>query len=176
MVISYEIYETSLRRVSWIVDEMTKNVGFCWSYFFKNVLNCIMAVEYEPFSTENFTSSRRTWWRFAPVTEFYITCGHIFVFSFPLGSLGPLWYFWKLGLLIYTLECISSVQTSLSHGSIGCAVLLETRRSRVQPPPRSATFFRGDWSWNIFYGHSLRSADLRRAVVSFWRKNVHNTG
>ena len=26
----------------------------------------------------------------------------------------------------------------------GCAVRLETRRSGVQPPPRSATFFRGD--------------------------------
>ena len=60
-------------------------------------------------------------------------------------------------------------------GSVGCAVRLKTRRSRVQPPPRSATFFRGDWSWNIFYGHSLPSADSRRAVVSFWRKNVHNT-
>ena len=32
------------------------------------------------------------------------------------------------------------------------------------------------WSWNIFYGHSLPSADSTRAVVSFWRKNVHNTG
>ena len=61
-------------------------------------------------------------------------------------------------------------------GSVGCAVQLETRRSWVQPPPRSATFFRGDWSLNIFYGHSLPSADSRRAVVSFWRKNVHNTG
>ena len=61
-------------------------------------------------------------------------------------------------------------------GSVGCAVRLETRRSRVQSPPRSATFFRGDWSWNIFYGHSLASADSRRTVVSFWRKNVHNTG
>ena len=61
-------------------------------------------------------------------------------------------------------------------GSVGCAVRLETKRSRVQPPPRSATFFRGDWSWNIFYGHSLPSADSRRAVVSFWRKNVHNIG
>ena len=29
-------------------------------------------------------------------------------------------------------------------GSVGCAVRLETRRSRVQPPPRSVTFFRGD--------------------------------
>ena len=32
------------------------------------------------------------------------------------------------------------------------------RRSRVWPPPRSATFFCGDRSWNIFYGHSLPSA------------------
>ena len=35
-------------------------------------------------------------------------------------------------------------------------------------------------SWKLimkfFYGHSLSSADSRRAVVSFWRKNVHNTG
>ena len=28
-----------------------------------------------------------------------------------------------------------------------------------------ATFFRGDWSWNNFYDHSLPSADSRRAVV-----------
>ena len=61
-------------------------------------------------------------------------------------------------------------------GSVGYAVRLETRRSRVQPPPRSVTFSRGDWSWNIFYGHSLPSADSRRAVVIFWQKNVHNTG
>ena len=38
-----------------------------------------------------------------------------------------------------------------------------------------ATFFCGDWSWNIFYGYSLPSTDSRRAVVSFWWKNVHNT-
>ena len=55
-------------------------------------------------------------------------------------------------------------------------IRLETRRSQVQPPLRLATFFRGDWWWNIFYGHSLPSADSRRADVSFWRKNVHNTG
>ena len=46
----------------------------------------------------------------------------------------------------------------------------------ITTPPRSAAFFRGDWSWNIFYGHSLPSADSRRAVVSFRRKNVHSTG
>ena len=32
------------------------------------------------------------------------------------------------------------------------------------------------FSWNIFYGHFLPSADSRKAVVNFWRKNVHNTG
>ena len=73
---------------------------------------------------------------------------------------------------IYFMYCMAAGL----GGSVGCAVRLETRRSRVQPPPRSATFFRRDWSWNIFYGHSLPSADSRRAVVSFWRKNVHNTG
>ena len=43
-------------------------------------------------------------------------------------------------------------------------------------PAGLATFFCGDGSWNAFYGHSLPSADSRRAVVSFWQKNVHNTG
>ena len=52
-------------------------------------------------------------------------------------------------------------------GAVGCAIRLETRRSRVQTRPRSATFFQGD---------SLPSADSRRAVDSFWRKNVHSTG
>ena len=43
-------------------------------------------------------------------------------------------------------------------------------------PARSAKLFYGDWSWNIFYDYSVPSADSRRAVVSFWKKNVHNTG
>ena len=43
-------------------------------------------------------------------------------------------------------------------------------------PARFATFFRGDWSWNIFCYHYLPSTDSRREVVSFWWKNVHNTG
>ena len=41
---------------------------------------------------------------------------------------------------------------------------------------RPTGFFRGDWSWNIFYGRSPPSADSRRTVVKFLRKNVHNTG
>ena len=43
------------------------------------------------------------------------------------------------------------------------------------PPAGSATFFHGDLSWNIFYGHSFPSADSRRAIVSLWRKNEHTT-
>ena len=43
-------------------------------------------------------------------------------------------------------------------------------------PARSATFFPGDLSRNIFYCHSFPSADSSRAFVSFRRKNVHNTG
>ena len=39
-----------------------------------------------------------------------------------------------------------------------------------------ATFFRGDLILKYFLGHSLRFADSRKAVVSFWQENVHNTG
>ena len=35
------------------------------------------------------------------------------------------------------------------------------------------TFFRGDCSWNHFYGNSLPTADSSRAVVSYQRKDVH---
>ena len=42
-------------------------------------------------------------------------------------------------------ELLDTVKSSAGlGGSVGCVVRLETRRSRVQPPPRSATFFRGD--------------------------------
>ena len=37
--------------------------------------------------------------------------------------------------------------------------------------PGPATFFRWDLVIKIFYDHSLPSADSRRAVVSYWRKN-----
>ena len=44
-------------------------------------------------------------------------------------------------------------------------------------PAGYATVFRGDLIIKyFFYSHSLSSADSRRAVVSFWQKNEHNTG
>ena len=52
-------------------------------------------------------------------------------------------------------------------------VRLVIRSLRARSSPGRAIFFRGDLSWNVFYGHSLPSVDSRRAVVSFWRKNVH---
>ena len=42
-------------------------------------------------------------------------------------------------------------------------------------PTRSATFFCGDLIMKYFLW-SFSPADSRRAVVSFWQKNVHNTG
>ena len=60
-----------------------------------------------------------------------------------------LWFILQ-GDLFYVLPCVIYTPTYEYNvfaglgGSVGCAVRLETRRSRVQPPPRSATFFRGD--------------------------------
>ena len=40
-------------------------------------------------------------------------------------------------------------------------------------PMSLATFIHGEWSWSIFYGHPIPSADLKRAGVSFWPKDVY---
>ena len=42
-------------------------------------------------------------------------------------------------------------------------------------PAMSATSFRGDLIMKYFL-QLFHSADSRRAFVSFWRKNAHNTG
>ena len=52
-------------------------------------------------------------------------------------------------------------------------VRLMIRRSRVHPIRVRQHSFVEIWSWNIFYCNSLPSTDVRRAAVSFWRKNVH---
>ena len=41
-------------------------------------------------------------------------------------------------------DSVGMLKSLSLEGSVGCAVRLETRRLWVQPPPRSATFFRGD--------------------------------
>ena len=108
-----------------------------------------------------------TVWSWSAICWFILLCP-VWTFKAMIRLHGCTGYIIHLGVYSFTLAGLG--------GSVGCAVRLETRRSRVQPPPRSVTFFPGDWSWNIFYGHSLPSADSRRAVVSLWWKNVHNTG
>ena len=49
---------------------------------------------------------------------------------------------------------------------------MDCGRSRVRSSG-PATFFRGDLSWNHFYGHAFPSAVSNRAVVNNWRKEVH---
>ena len=39
--------------------------------------------------------------------------------------------------------------------------------------PGQAPYFRGDWSWNTFYGHSPPTANTRKAVVSYKQKYVY---
>ena len=67
MVISYESYETSLWRVSYISYEMTTSVRFCLSY------DCpqldFIALNVDIISTENITLSRTASCRYAPVTS-----------------------------------------------------------------------------------------------------------
>ena len=48
------------------------------------------------------------------------------------------------GVNISTQQQVSPSVVAGLGGLVGCAVRLENRRSRVQPPPRSATFFHGD--------------------------------
>ena len=49
---------------------------------------------------------------------------------------------------------------------------MDCGRSRVRSSG-PATFFRGYWSWNHFYGHSFPSADSISSVVNYWRNDVH---
>ena len=77
-------------------------------------------------------------------------------------------------------SCSSNINFESSHWSrpwwlVWMHVRLVIRQSGVRSRPSPARFFHGDWSWNIFYGHFLLSADSRRAVVSFWWKNVHKS-
>ena len=87
-------------------------------------------------------------------SAFYSRWKDLFVIGLPSGSVGWAATWWWVGW-------------AATWWSGGCGF----------SPAGSATFLHGDLSWNMFYGHSLTlpSADSRRAVVSFWWKNVHNT-
>ena len=60
-------------------------------------------------------------------------------------------------------------------GAVGCASHWRPGGRRFDPRRgRQHSFFEIDHE--IFSVVILSSADSRRAVVSFWQKNVHNTG
>ena len=67
---------------------------------------------------------------------------------------------------------ITKVPISLHIHAVSSVPLPAWGWSWVRSSP-SATFFRGDWSWNHFYDHFLPMADSSRSVVSYWRKDVH---
>ena len=57
--------------------------------------------------------------------------------------------------------------------AVGCAYRLVSRRPPRVRSSRSAHSFVEIWSWKKINDHSLPSADSRRAVVSYWRKNMY---
>ena len=63
--------------------------------------------------------------------------------------------------------------TAGRSGSVWCTSYWRSG-GRSWPLRGPATFFRGDRSWNIFFGHPLSYTDSRRAIVSFWGKNVYD--
>ena len=72
------------------------------------------------------------------------------------------------------LRCslIQAVSQEEPSGRKPDARRLACKRHRVRSP-RPAHSFVETWSGKHFYGHSPSAADSRRAVVSYWRKNVH---
>ena len=74
VVISYEIYETSLLRVSWISYEMSTSVRFC---FLSDRLKLDFIVfKVDTISIQNNTLSRTSLWCYMYAPKCYVTCGH----------------------------------------------------------------------------------------------------
>ena len=85
---------------------------------------------------------------------------------------------WRLKAVLHNcgISWVSSLIAGLTVWLSWMRVQLVIRRLQIRLPLDWQHSFKEIWSWNIFYCHSLPSADSRRAVVSFWWKNVHNTG
>ena len=83
-------------------------------------------------------------------------------FSVPReGCVSWLWHF--LGIFTYILN-LSQNRNAPASVAQSDARPTSDQEAAGSTPAGSAIFFRGDWSWNIFYGHSRPSADSRRAV------------
>ena len=78
----------------------------------------------------------------------------------------------KLPGLHVSAHAFLTYETQLARLLDRKRVRLACKRPRDRSP-RLAHSFVKPWSWKHFYGHSPSSADSKRAVVSYWRKNVH---
>ena len=106
-----------------------------------------------------------------------------------------IWYTLIFSFIYSRLSLTRSPRDSLKNFEISISRHIWDKKSQLRPrwlswmrrptgdrevagstPAEVGNFFCGDGSCNIFCSHSLPSADLRRAVVSFWQKNVHNAG
>ena len=70
----------------------------------------------------------------------------------------------------YTLKIITLLPCTRPHGTIDSES--DSRSRGREFDPSQVQYFRGDWSWNIFYGHSP-FADSSKDVVSYKWKHVH---
>ena len=71
------------------------------------------------------------------------------------------------------IPCFLNVFEAGRTSSVGCAYRLVSRRSRVRSSRPAHSFLEICMVMKKIYDHCLPSADSRRAVVSYWRKNVH---
>ena len=65
---------------------------------------------------------------------------------------------------------LNKVRPGVVAQSEACPLCMQAAVSSIPTP---CTFFHGDLVMKYFYGHSPSSADSRRVVVCYWRKNVH---
>ena len=73
---------------------------------------------------------------------------------------------------VYVRSKILNVYQCMYQGP-GAVARSEVCPLGMQAAPSPAHSFVETWLWKNFYGHSPSSADSRRAVISYWRKNVH---
>ena len=96
-----------------------------------------------------------------------------FFFDFRFYGLSRLFHsFWAESMVRFNKNKRSRKKSHLTAGptrSVGCAILLVFRKSRVRAPVR-LQIIRRDSSWNNFYGHPLPTTGSSKTVVSFWKK------